>query len=84
MKLYFFCDAGHGWLKVRRDVLAKFVDLTKVTPYSYAKNDDVYLEEDCDAPLFLNALKNAGVEFVVASRYSSYRSRIRNYPRFTA
>ena len=84
MKLYHFSDPGHGWLKVRRSVLAEFVDIKKVTSYSYAKNDDVYLEEDCDAPFFINALKKAGIEVVVSERHSYTRSRIRNYPRFAA
>jgi len=84
MKLYHFSDPAHGWLKVRRSVLAEFVDMTKITPYSYAKNDDVYLEEDCDAPFFINALKKAGIEVVVSRRYSNARSRIRNYQLFSA
>ena len=44
-------DVGHGWLRVRKDeyLLTGF----KATPYSYEDDTYVYLEEDVDAPTYL-------------------------------
>ena len=49
----FHTDPGHGWLEVpAADVRALGV---KVSRYSYRSRDGrtVYLEEDCDAPAFV-------------------------------
>lgn len=49
-------DPGHGWLEVPvGDVLA--LDLTPgmFSPYSYRKGSFLFLEEDCDAELFMVA-----------------------------
>lgn len=47
----FFTDPGHGWLRV------PLADLHEVgfkpSKYSYYDKDYAYLEEDCDAPLFM-------------------------------
>jgi len=56
MAFIYHTDPGHGWLEV------SFTELHKVglTPgdfsaYSYQKGSVVYLEEDCDAAIFLRA-----------------------------
>ena len=78
----FHCDAGHGWLAVKRSELVSLGILDKVTPYSYQKGNTVYLEEDCDAGLFFNA-KNIGCrELPQKESYHNY-SPIRSYERFT-
>jgi len=51
----FHSDPGHGWLAVRKTELAFLNIADKITPYSYAKGDTVYLEEDCDAGEFVKA-----------------------------
>ncbi|MCX8516919.1 MAG: hypothetical protein ORN29_02385 [Rhodoferax sp.] len=35
----------------------------QITPYSYIQADKAYLEEDCDMPVFLAALKKNGIAF---------------------
>jgi hypothetical protein len=55
-KYRFFADPGHGWLEVyRAEVVASGA---KISGYSYYDplTDMAYLEEDCDAPNFLNAV----------------------------
>jgi hypothetical protein len=55
-KYTFFADPGHGWLRVKRSELAELGLLNSITPYSYENGKYVYLEEDCDASLFLTTL----------------------------
>ena len=64
--LTFWTDPGHGWLEVSQEVL----DLVGLKPahfsrYSYRKDRRFFLEEDCDAPRFLKAAKEAGHAVVV-------------------
>ena len=47
-------DPGHGWLAVKKRELAA-LGVTGISSYSYVKGNTVYLEEDCDASLFLKA-----------------------------
>ena len=47
----FFNDPGHGWLRVELSELEPIKD--KISPYSYMDGKYAYLEEDCDAAVFL-------------------------------
>lgn len=56
----FIEDPGHGWLKVHTsDLWALGFGVTDFSQYSYrtASGKTLYLEEDCDAPKFINAWK---------------------------
>ena len=57
MKTYrFVSDSGHGWLEVPIFELAYFRLLNKISSCSYiSKVGTVWLEEDCDASIFLKA-----------------------------
>lgn len=55
MKLKWISDAGHAWLEVDRDELSRLGIDKEVSSYSYQKGSKVYLEEDCDAPMFFRA-----------------------------
>ena len=79
----FFSDAGHGWLKVKRQELIDLNILDKITVYSYQKGAYVYLEEDQDAYTFINAFKE---RFGFKPQYKesvSNRSTIRSYEPFS-
>ena len=62
----FFNDPGHGWLEVERKDLDILGIADKISGFSYQKAEInpntgkeeviVYLEEDCDAPLYMNTL----------------------------
>jgi len=57
MKIYnYYVDAGHGWVAVKRDYLAELGILNQISIYSYQKGKTIYLEEDGDLNLFVNAL----------------------------
>jgi hypothetical protein len=64
--------------------LERFNIADKVTRCSYMFKGYAFLEEDCDAPLLLNALDDAGLTYTVKVYHGTGRrqSRIRNYPRY--
>ena len=69
-------DAGHGWLSVPiQDVMdAGIAD--QISSCSYISRTRVYLEEDCDAALFLKAANIDGLS--IKSTYSEC-SKVRTY-----
>ena len=82
-KLIFHCDSGHGWLEVpRADVIALGI-ADKVSPWSYIGGHSIYLEEDCDAGLYLDAAKAAGYTLHIVEKYSNTDSHIRSMKPFT-
>jgi len=48
-----------------------------ISAYSYAKGDRAYLEEDCDADLYIQGAKAAGWTIQIVEKYTSTGSRIR-------
>ena len=59
MKLHFVSDPGHAWLQVPKD-LVKAVGLTRAdfSDFSVRRGPIFYLEEDCDAGVFMDAWKS--------------------------
>ena len=47
----FFADPGHAWLRVLKTEIIPIKD--KISSFSYMNGKYVYLEEDCDASVFL-------------------------------
>jgi len=84
LKLQYFTDPGHGWLKVKKADLIDFDIANKVSAFSYMRTDFAYLEEDCDMSLFIDALKQRGIEYQLIHLPSSGNSRVRSYQRFVA
>lgn len=77
--LNFFEDPGHGWVKVKKELLSKLGIEKKISGCSYMRGDFVYLEEDCDASLLVEKLKEAGYVIKTKSSISDKSSKIRNY-----
>lgn len=78
----FHTDPGHGWLEVPLADVQRFGLANKISSYSYRQGDTAYLEEDCDAHLFVQALKDSGSEFKYRENATNADSFIRNLPRF--
>jgi hypothetical protein len=76
--LTFFSDPSHAWLKVSKLHLEVFNIANKISSYSYMNGDDVYLEEDCDAVIYLNALKKAGINYNINEQFDD-NSIIRSF-----
>lgn len=79
-KYRLFSDPGHSWLEVSFDELVSLGINKKITAWSYYKGNNVYLEEDCDAPLFLQTKKDLTGEITEYEEITSdYNSPIRSY-----
>ncbi|MBK9056008.1 MAG: hypothetical protein IPL78_35455 [Chloroflexi bacterium] len=59
--LTFTNDPGHGWLKVPLTDIAALGIEAQITPYSFIEGQYAYLEEDLDAPCYLEALTTQGL-----------------------
>ncbi len=81
----FYSDSGHGWLAVKRQLLADLAILDKVTRYSYQRGQTVYLEEDCDVSTFFLAFEaKYGVRPTTKEGgYTNGSSPIRSYEGFS-
>lgn len=79
MTLHFYADPGHGWLRVKRQLLIDYGIEARVTRYSYEKHDYVYLEQDSDATLLLEVLKKAGITPTIIHHNTNGVSSIRTY-----
>ena len=83
----FHSDGGHGWLAVPASMLAELGIAADVSRYSYADaaRGLVFLEEDCDAGVFLKAHKaQTGERAIVYNVHDGDYSAIRNLPRYDA
>jgi hypothetical protein len=80
-KLTFYADPDHGWLEVDRCDLDALGISDKVSKYSYTIGEKVYLEEDCDAGLFVETAKSNGWTINTQEIYQE-NLPIRNYQRF--
>ena len=76
-------DEQHGWLAVKRNLLKYYEIADKVSDYSYQNGQSVYLEEDADVGLLINAIKASGNTYEI--RHSSTNaSRIRKFSYYVA
>ena len=78
-KFDFYADPGHGWLKVGIGTLSKAGIVPDISSFSYVKGRNVFLEEDCDATRFVNAMEKLGVRVEVKYHSTDKRSKIRGY-----
>lgn len=77
MELTFFNDPGHGWLRAPKEMLKEYGISDRITDYSYEDSQYVYLEEDCDASILLNAIEATGIKVKLIDKYSGGPSFIR-------
>lgn len=83
LPLYYWQDPGHGWIACPRSFAASLGILDSISHYSYQNGDMLYLEEDCDATLLINAMKKAGIPYRLIENHTNRDSPIRNYRSFT-
>ena len=76
-----YSDPQHGWAKVSFKSLLKLGLVNKITGYSYVSKclNYVFLEEDHDLTLYVNALKERNIEYKFIESWTNNQSRIRNY-----
>ena len=78
----FHHDAGHAWLRVPIALLKELKIRDEISECSYRRGPSAYLEEDCDAPRFVQAMKQAGREVVFKDVLDGDLSPIRSYEMF--
>jgi len=79
----FYSDPGHGWLAVKRSILDELGILHRVSAFSYQRGQTVYLEEDRDVSLFVDACIKLGITLKEKEgSYNNDRSPIRSYSQF--
>lgn len=76
--LIFHTDPGHAWLEVPvKEVRDSGVPISQC---SYIKGDKAYLEEDCDAPAYLNYLDEKHIAYIIdRDVHVNHDHPIRNY-----
>ena len=77
----FHSDAGHAWLAVPIKELEELNIANKISTFSYMKDGVAYLEEDCDAGIFIKSFfekYRKDIEFEEIA-YCSGLSFIRGY-----
>ena len=85
----FYSDSSHGWAKVSINEIKELGIAKDITTYSYIADDSVYLEEDYDLGLYINAIKeqygnDIDINFVdhKSREDENGLSCIRDYPRY--
>jgi len=81
----FIDDPGHAWLSVPICDIKKLNIADKISEYSFVSPARVYLEEDCDAGVFIDAAKAAGwnIQIKESGSYTNRTWQGRHWPRFT-
>ena len=82
-KFTFHVDPGHGWLEVDWTQLKRLeLNPSDFSRYSYRNGNTFFLEEDCDASIFVNAYnaKHGDDAFTYESKHVNNSHPIRNYP----
>ena len=75
----YYNDPGHGWLKVPLTLIQQLGIANEISRYSYINKGNTFLEEDCDAFLFINTMKKKGYTVSVREFHTNQDSKIRNY-----
>ncbi len=83
LNLRFYSDPGHGWLEVDMLHIIGLGLADKISDCSYMHEGYAYLEEECDAVLFFDAAKAAGIEVNYVSYFGTADSKIRSYARYS-
>lgn len=81
MKLTFHEDCGHAWLEVPVETFLKAP--VNVSSFSYYEKHTrkLYLEEDCDAGDFLDAMQAKGIEIKFNNKHHGENCFIRRLDR---
>ncbi len=84
MKLRFISDPSHGYLEIPIELINKYNIYNRISNFSFKTKQFAYLEEDCDAPLFFEAIKknNHINNFEVITKYIDYSAPCRDFDRF--
>lgn len=89
LTINFYSDSSHGWAKVSINEIKELGIEKDITTYSYMTDDSVFLEEDFDLNIYINAIKKQHGNDIDIN-FVEHKSRvdenglscIREYPRY--
>lgn len=89
LTINFYSDSAHGWAKVSINEIKELGIEKDITTYSYMTDDSVFLEEDFDLNIYINAIKKQHGNDIDIN-FVEHKSRvdenglscIREYPRY--
>jgi hypothetical protein len=87
MRLHYIQDPSHGWIGTDRATLQQLGIDRMISSYSYgerAPSTRVWLEEDYDAGILINALDAAGINYIVDEEHLPGDAWIRALKRYEA
>jgi hypothetical protein len=82
MKFTYYTDPGHGWIRVKKQLLIQLNIAFDISNYSYMKGNSAYLEEDCDLQKLSDALIKVGKTLELIQKHTNKNSRIRSYAKY--
>ena len=78
-----YSDPMHSWVKVPMALLNQLQITQKISHCSYKRGDFAYLEEDRDALILVEAMKEQGIKYKIKEHHTNKSSKIRSYIPFT-
>lgn len=79
MKVSYYHDASHGWYRISMKALENLGIESAISPWSYIHGTSVYLEEDSDAGILFDTLKQNGIVPRIHRCKQESRSRVRSF-----
>lgn len=70
---------GHGYVSVSKSDLLEVLKPDQISGYSGQSLTRVYLEEDCDATLFMEEAEKKGIKVEMKSSYNLHFKNTHNY-----
>lgn len=83
MQYIYYQDPGHGWVQVPYAELVRLQVAHLISEYSYHSGQNVYLEEDADVMVWIEAKKARNEDFSFQEIHQD-PTPIRNYRSYTA
>lgn len=82
IKIKVFADPGHAWARFPKARLVKLGIADKISPYSYQRGANAFLEEDLDLGVLVHTLKHRGYDVKFDESHTNRQSKIRNYRQY--
>ena len=82
LTLTVYVDPGHAWVAVPLSLVEELGIKDIITNCSYYKDGMCYLEEDCDASVFVKVAREKGYTFTFKESHNDWESPIRKLPHY--
>ena len=82
LTLTVYVDPGHAWVAVPLSLVEELGIKDIITNFSYYRDGMCYLEEDCDASVFVKRAKEAGYTFKFRESHNNRESFVRRLPHY--